>query len=322
MFLEAKMKIIHKLLIVSDETRGSHVSIYALSVNRVYPVRQPSVMHRSTWHASNIRVTVCNGIPYSRVSFPMIRWALALLAWWWSSIRFFTVWSVPMFVQSFPAKKVAKSHSGIRVCHRPGSVASAKEVEREREMSDSTWNETMKPIHLLFEWNVGETSPSIHPEHLSFIVVELDPNNEPEPADLPVGISFENLSKQFGENKKAVENLSFKLYENQITALLGHNGAGKVRTLSLARQVSFLLFDRRRRSMYWPVSIHRRTAPPVSMDKISPLNMNRSERMSVSVLKKIFSSISWPSESICNSTDAWKETWPRRNWIEISTSTW
>ncbi len=58
----------------------------------------------------------------------------------------------------------------------------------------------------------------------------MDPNNEQEPTHLSVGIAFENLSKQFGENKKAVENLSLKLYENQITALLGHNGAGKVRT--------------------------------------------------------------------------------------------
>lgn len=59
--------------------------------------------------------------------------------------------------------------------------------------------------------------------------IEIDPNNEQEPTHLSVGIAFENLSKQFGENKKAVENLSLKLYENQITALLGHNGAGKVR---------------------------------------------------------------------------------------------
>jgi ATP-binding cassette subfamily A (ABC1) protein 3 len=62
----------------------------------------------------------------------------------------------------------------------------------------------------------------------SFSFIEIDPNNEQEPSHLSVGIAFENLSKQFGQNKKAVENLSLKLYENQITALLGHNGAGKV----------------------------------------------------------------------------------------------
>ncbi|CAF4498656.1 unnamed protein product [Rotaria socialis] len=62
---------------------------------------------------------------------------------------------------------------------------------------------------------------------------QIDPNNELEPTNLTVGIAFENLSKQFGENKKAVENLSLKLYENQITALLGHNGAGKTTTISV-----------------------------------------------------------------------------------------
>lgn len=68
--------------------------------------------------------------------------------------------------------------------------------------------------------------------------LEIDPNNEQEPTDLPVGISFENLSKHYGGKKKAVENLSLKLYENQITALLGHNGAGKVHRCLL------LLIDR------------------------------------------------------------------------------
>lgn len=62
----------------------------------------------------------------------------------------------------------------------------------------------------------------------SFFVIEIDPNNEQEPTDLPVGISLENLTKKFGDSKVAVQNLSLKLYENQITALLGHNGAGKV----------------------------------------------------------------------------------------------
>jgi len=69
-----------------------------------------------------------------------------------------------------------------------------------------------------------------------FISIEIDPNNEQEPTHLPVGIAFENLSKQFGQDKKAVENLSLKLYENQITALLGHNGAGKVREIFLEKK--------------------------------------------------------------------------------------
>ncbi len=72
-----------------------------------------------------------------------------------------------------------------------------------------------------------------------FVLIEIDPNNEQEPTHLSVGIAFENLSKQFGQNKKAVENLSLKLYENQITALLGHNGAGKVNL----KKILFFVFD-------------------------------------------------------------------------------
>jgi ATPase subunit of ABC transporter with duplicated ATPase domains len=41
-------------------------------------------------------------------------------------------------------------------------------------------------------------------------------------------VVVKNLRKSFGSNR-AVNDLSFKLYENQIFALLGHNGAGKVR---------------------------------------------------------------------------------------------
>lgn len=40
-------------------------------------------------------------------------------------------------------------------------------------------------------------------------------------------VIVKNLKKTFG-NYTAVNNLSFKMYENQIFCLLGHNGAGKV----------------------------------------------------------------------------------------------
>ena len=67
---------------------------------------------------------------------------------------------------------------------------------------------------------------------------------EEEPKDLPIGISLCGLSKVFNgtsnsflgeiyqrltgkKTLRAVDNLSVNFYEGQITAFLGHNGAGK-----------------------------------------------------------------------------------------------
>lgn len=50
------------------------------------------------------------------------------------------------------------------------------------------------------------------------------------------GIQINNITKQFkqfGKLKTAVNNLSLKIYENHITCLLGHNGAGKSTTISM-----------------------------------------------------------------------------------------
>ncbi|XP_068150684.1 phospholipid-transporting ATPase ABCA3-like [Drosophila tropicalis] len=47
-----------------------------------------------------------------------------------------------------------------------------------------------------------------------------------------VGIELRNLQKTYGENK-VVKNLNLKLYRNEITVLLGHNGAGKSTTLNM-----------------------------------------------------------------------------------------
>ena len=38
-------------------------------------------------------------------------------------------------------------------------------------------------------------------------------------------IVIRNLTKYFG-NKKALDNISFEVYEGEIFGLLGHNGAG------------------------------------------------------------------------------------------------
>ena len=53
---------------------------------------------------------------------------------------------------------------------------------------------------------------------------------EQEPSHLVPGISIKGLSRKFKE-KTVVNNLTLNFFEGQITALLGHNGAGKSTTM-------------------------------------------------------------------------------------------
>ncbi|XP_029725464.2 phospholipid-transporting ATPase ABCA3 [Aedes albopictus] len=56
---------------------------------------------------------------------------------------------------------------------------------------------------------------------------------EEEPTSKNSGIQTVNLRKVFSGNNVAVEGLNVKMYEDQITVLLGHNGAGKTTTMSM-----------------------------------------------------------------------------------------
>ncbi|CAG9771809.1 unnamed protein product [Ceutorhynchus assimilis] len=53
-----------------------------------------------------------------------------------------------------------------------------------------------------------------------------------EKANLPKGIQLINLGKVYGK-KPVVKNLNMDIYKNQITVLLGHNGAGKSTTMGM-----------------------------------------------------------------------------------------
>ncbi|XP_053608124.1 phospholipid-transporting ATPase ABCA1-like [Plodia interpunctella] len=55
---------------------------------------------------------------------------------------------------------------------------------------------------------------------------------EQDPTTLNIGVKIKNLCKHYGLNT-AVNNLSLNIYEDQITVLLGHNGAGKSTTISM-----------------------------------------------------------------------------------------
>ncbi|XP_071508675.1 phospholipid-transporting ATPase ABCA3-like [Diadema antillarum] len=55
---------------------------------------------------------------------------------------------------------------------------------------------------------------------------------ERDPVGLEAGVQIRGLTKTFG-TKTAVDKLTLSMYEGQITALLGHNGAGKSTTISM-----------------------------------------------------------------------------------------
>lgn len=62
-----------------------------------------------------------------------------------------------------------------------------------------------------------------------------DDNFEKTPDNLHsgAGIQIKSLRKVFSSGKVAVDNLSVNMFENQITVLLGHNGAGKSTTIAM-----------------------------------------------------------------------------------------
>ncbi|XP_070198704.1 phospholipid-transporting ATPase ABCA3-like [Littorina saxatilis] len=55
---------------------------------------------------------------------------------------------------------------------------------------------------------------------------------ESDPVGLAAGVRIVHLRKEFGP-QVAVRDVSLKMYEGQITVLLGHNGAGKTTTMSM-----------------------------------------------------------------------------------------
>ncbi|KAI4462946.1 atp-binding cassette transporter subfamily a abca [Holotrichia oblita] len=56
---------------------------------------------------------------------------------------------------------------------------------------------------------------------------------EPEPVDQKIGIQVLHLKKQYGKHRIILRDLSFNMFEGEVTILLGHNGAGKTTTMSI-----------------------------------------------------------------------------------------
>lgn len=56
--------------------------------------------------------------------------------------------------------------------------------------------------------------------------------DEEDPNGLPIGMSLHNLTKKFkSKDTPAVDDLNVNFFQGQITAFLGHNGAGKSTTM-------------------------------------------------------------------------------------------
>uniref|UniRef100_A0A674NK87 ATP-binding cassette, sub-family A (ABC1), member 1A n=1 Tax=Takifugu rubripes TaxID=31033 RepID=A0A674NK87_TAKRU len=74
----------------------------------------------------------------------------------------------------------------------------------------------------------------LHPCQRAMLKVPIALCIEEEPAHIEPGVYIENLVKVYSNgNKLAVDGLSLKFYNGQITSFLGHNGAGKTTTMSI-----------------------------------------------------------------------------------------
>ncbi|KAH9633405.1 hypothetical protein HF086_004119 [Spodoptera exigua] len=73
---------------------------------------------------------------------------------------------------------------------------------------------------------------SSNPEYNDALLKVVHDHDE-EPKGVPVGVNIQNLTKIYKGRKKVVDNLNLRMYENEITVLLGHNGAGKTTTISM-----------------------------------------------------------------------------------------
>lgn len=66
----------------------------------------------------------------------------------------------------------------------------------------------------------------------SFFLSAANPFFEPEPPGMMPGVCIQDLVKVYPNNyKPAVDMVNITFYEGQITAFLGHNGAGKTTIL-------------------------------------------------------------------------------------------
>ncbi|EGT46418.1 hypothetical protein CAEBREN_29987 [Caenorhabditis brenneri] len=66
-----------------------------------------------------------------------------------------------------------------------------------------------------------------------FLILLASDSFDSEPTNLNLTVHINSMSKVYENGTKALDCLNLRLYEGQITGLLGHNGAGKTTTMSI-----------------------------------------------------------------------------------------
>ncbi|CAG2240533.1 ABCA3 [Mytilus edulis] len=99
-----------------------------------------------------------------------------------------------------------------------------------------------EPLYFPFTKNYWCGSKKKEKYEREHSVIGLDPAYfEAEPSDKKAGIAIQHLRKVYGNGKKkkiAVRDTTLNMYEGNITALLGHNGAGFIEPTSGTAQVN------------------------------------------------------------------------------------
>ncbi|KAK9731140.1 ABC transporter [Popillia japonica] len=120
----------------------------------------------------------------------------------------------------------------------------------EEAINDEEWKEAIikelkshEKLHTWKEESLPEGKTPIQTKWVDFVVLLFidEPQEmhlesdvyEKEPTNYNIGIQVNRLTKVFPGKKVAVRQVSFNMFENQITVLLGHNGAGKTTTMSM-----------------------------------------------------------------------------------------
>ncbi|CAH2106426.1 unnamed protein product [Euphydryas editha] len=92
---------------------------------------------------------------------------------------------------------------------------------------------TPKPWYFLFQKSFWFSSSKVSQDSDFNHMPDVDDTvKEKDPTDLGTGVKISNLTKIYGKNI-AVNNISLNIYDDQITVLLGHNGAGKSTTIAM-----------------------------------------------------------------------------------------